>query len=356
MHRSTLLGLSITLAALTAAPNAASTGTAQPDRYQQLIAEYDQMIERPLRETQTALRPAYTALFGDLESSVDTLSIGNLRQLIEATELMASLDGDDHFRVLHQSAVDELVERGESQPDDLLRLHHSLVDWRDFTSAHRLRARHPDIAFKIPPEIVPRDTAKTPAGRWVYRVDDNHHRLMETPLQFGNGRHLLALIHPGCPHSRRAVTALSQDADLLAALDGKVSWLTSPDGIFHLPVFQEWNRTYPGFQIVIPVDPWDWDIVDTWGFPIFLLLEDGQVIEQWQGWPDDHSTHEGLRASFAQRIEKRLSRSICLECLPSALKGVDVKTGDGSPMAAKDMPRTLPSHLLGDVPMHRFAK
>ncbi len=299
MLRLILSTLVLGLTNLTAAPSAAAEPAADSDRLKQLFQEYERVFERPMRELPAALRPVYTALFGKMASSVAILPTGDLRQLSEATQFMASLDGNRHYREIYRSTVDELIRRDEIEDADLHRLHNNLVDWRDFAAARTVRHKHSTIAFNVPPEVVSDGHAKASTKHWVYQIDVTRHRITETPLRFPGGRHLVALIHPGCPHSRRAITALSDDVELRAAIAGKVTWLSSPDSIRHLSHFQEWNRENPDFQIVIPVDPWDWDFIDVWGFPIFLVLENGRVVEQLQGWPADNGTRDRLVALFA---------------------------------------------------------
>lgn len=304
MLRLILSTLVLSLTNLTAAPSAAAEPAADSDRLKQLLQEYERVFERPMRELPAALRPVYMALFGKMASSVAILPTGDLRQLSEATEFMASIDGDSHFREIYRSTVDELIRRDEIEDADLQRLHNNLVDWRDFAEARAIRRQHSAIAFKVPPEVVSGSHEADSSGHWVYEIDATHHRIIETPLKFAKGIHVVALIHPGCPHSRRAITALSEDVELRAAIAGNVTWLSSPDSIRHFPHFQEWNRAHPDFQIVVPVDPWGWDFIDVWGFPIFLVLDDGKLVEQWQGWPADNTTHDKLRELFAQRTQK----------------------------------------------------
>ncbi len=267
-------------------------------------AAYDARIELPMSEQGPALLPTYQSLFAEMIAQPETATSPELRQLAQAAATMHALTGDTQYLAHHQTAVDRLHVRGDHQPTDIDWLYRSLVTARDLAAARALAQRHDDVPLQPLPDIVPL-IGRPPGSRLVYRIDGENPRLYEQAIRFDEQPKLVAIVHPGCPFSRRALVDLGQDRDFLDLVGDKVLWLSDPNGLFHLRFYQDWQREHPGIGMVLPVDPWDWPFVHAWAFPTFLLVVSDQVVDSIQGWPKESAKQ---RAELMAMLKTWLAR------------------------------------------------
>ncbi|WP_254458141.1 hypothetical protein [Xanthomonas sacchari] len=106
------------------------------------------------------------------------------------------------------------------------------------------------------------------------------------------------LITAGCHFATDAARAIAADPELGPAFRRHALWLTLPPGNEDLDALHAWNRTHPQTPLHPLYDVQEWPLLPReWRMPTFLLVRDGKVIAQLQGWPaDDGAQRSALKA------------------------------------------------------------
>lgn len=110
------------------------------------------------------------------------------------------------------------------------------------------------------------------------------------------GTHVVAVISPGCPFSRQAITDIEQDPRLRELVGDHTLWLGNPRSILHFADYQQWHRDHPGKRMVIAAIRDEGWFLHDWAFPSFFVLRDGLVLGSLRGWPPDGSHRDALVA------------------------------------------------------------
>lgn len=174
-----------------------------------------------------------------------------------------------------------------------------LVAYREFAAARGHLAAHPDLEVEPVPAVAAL-SARRDGEALTYRVDPDAFRLVPEPIRFSDGARLVVVSHPLCGFSRRAMAFISDEPELAAAIDGNVLWLAPVGTQLHVEVMQAWNREHPSTPVVIPHTRADWPMLHDWSTPSFYLLQDGELVDHFSGWPLDDSH----RARFVEMLER----------------------------------------------------
>ena len=99
------------------------------------------------------------------------------------------------------------------------------------------------------------------------------------------------LVLAGCHISEDAVTTIENDPVLGPTFAQHARWLAAPPGIENMQAVQQWNQRHPT-QPMLPIhDRRQWKMLPAgWDMPTFLVIRDGQVIDQLKGWYAEGST------------------------------------------------------------------
>lgn len=195
----------------------------------------------------------------------------------------------DRLRCLHQVMTkDETATQFHH-----LKLHGALVASRHFDEANRLRRKHRLQLAELPRLPMLRDGAPSLLSL------DPQGKIEVVRLKAETGWRILAVVHPGCAHSRRATRALFEAPDhawqlpfLTPILPTGQKWLQQE--------IMAWNRNHPGHPLLAEIPGRMVKGVTTDETPVFFLLRDGSVVdeirglstqaeafERWKGWVSD---------------------------------------------------------------------
>ena len=219
---------------------------------------------------------------------------------------------DDIFRA---TAFAQLYSLSESHVDTLTCLYQKLLrsetvsTWHTITYAGALVsiARFDD-ANRLLEEIKDRQTSPLPvikqapadANRDSWRLlslentDEasvSHWKPAPEHLQ------VVAVVHPACGPSARAMGEITGRNDL-AWLRDRLILLVPPGSTLPARGMLEWNRSHPDLPMHCMYTRDDWAALASLDTPTFYLMQGTQVIERFQGWPNDAGLQR-LQAALA---------------------------------------------------------
>ena len=195
----------------------------------------------------------------------------------------------DRLRCLHQV----MTRGGTATQFHHLKLHGALVASRHFDEANRLRRKHRLQVTELPQLPMLRDGAPS------FLSLDPQGKVGVVRLEAETGWRILAVVHPGCAHSRRATHALFDAPEyawqlpfLTPILPTGQKWLQQE--------IMAWNRNHPDHPLLAEIPGRMVKGVTTDETPVFFLLRDGTVVdeirglstqaeafERWKGWVSD---------------------------------------------------------------------
>lgn len=193
----------------------------------------------------------------------------------------------------------EMERRGIAVDHQRATFYRLLIGYRRFNEARTYLDRHPSLDVEPVPTIVGSIAAGT-GEEHAYAVDQERYRLLPRRFRLSEGTRVVVVSHPLCAFSRSAMQTVESDPVMAAALNGNATWLAPVDTRLHFDEVQAWNRNHPAMPVVIARHREDWPMIEEWATPNFYLLQDGEVLDHFSGWPTDGS-HEGRLLRMLER-------------------------------------------------------
>ncbi|MCB1590344.1 MAG: hypothetical protein KDI56_15645 [Xanthomonadales bacterium] len=193
-----------------------------------------------------------------------------------------------------RGALSDLEALGVADEQHRAFFYQALVGQRRFEEARAFKRQYPMPEVEDIPDIAKVDFDHPVA----YGIDESGSQLVPLSMDLSEIR-LVAVVHPACAFSRRAMTAIASAQPEVAA--GRAVYLMPVDHRLYLSELTEWNTAHASMQIVLANSRDDWPFIDRWGTPTFYVLKDGQVQERLTGWPDDSQLDELVR--LVERVD-----------------------------------------------------
>ena len=178
----------------------------------------------------------------------------------------------DRLRCLHEV----MAQDGSATQFHHLKLHGALVASRHFEDANRLRRKHSLEVAELP--RLPRLSGADPS----FLALDAQGKIGVVQLSAERGWRILAIVHPGCAHSRRATRTLFDAPEyawllpfLTPILPTGQKWLQEE--------MVAWNRNHPRNPLLSEIPGRMVKGVSTDETPVFFLLRDGNVVDVIRG-------------------------------------------------------------------------
>ncbi|WP_411849521.1 hypothetical protein ACLB90_10910 [Stenotrophomonas sp. LGBM10] len=250
----------------------------------------------PALERIAAMQAVYRGGTAHLQTGADCHSIAsdNQRDLFDATALMAFYQPDEallhRMRCLHE----RLVSDGTAGAADHRALHGALVALRHFDEANQLRDR-----WSLPVPTLPDIRGEPSAGMEVLRL--GHADAVERIAFPENGVHVVALVHPNCSFSARALQAIVTDPGY-DALRGHMRLVVRSDPHWPEKAMRAWNTLHPDLPMLAMVPGVKFSQLDMHETPVFHLVQDGVVVETVVGWQGDGAAVRALAERLVSLI------------------------------------------------------
>lgn len=258
-----------------------------------LKAERD-TLGLPSTQRMRVMEETYENLFpGSADTDPTQLSDAELGFNFRSTYIAAHFSRRLHHFAILSAQLSELESRGASNEDQRRKLHETMMALRLFEKADEYRARHPDLGLPAIPEIV---TSKVLVddGPLVYRVHRSDFKLIRDTAPIKDGIRIVAVVHPSCNPSRRALSDIMLDRRIWPAVRNVTQWMTPQGARLDFQLLQKWNREHSEVEIKIPDSVRDWPMLTDWSTPHFYLLKDGEVVDEFMGWPSDGGNQQRL--------------------------------------------------------------
>lgn len=249
-------------------------------------AHYDNLIEI---ESTLYLDPkagraqlmAAQLAFEDRYDTDDDLStecrLLQLRSLYLVDAYVNSEESLSRFR----GALSALEVLGLAEAQHRTNFFRALVGHRRFEEARAYKLQHPTLEVEDIPDIA--DVALD--NPTAYRIADAAGDAL-VPLSLDlNDIRLVAVVHPLCGFSNKALTAIAAAQPGIAP--GHAVYLTPVAERLHLSNLIEWNAAHDSVEMLLTDTREDWPFIDNWMTPSFYILKDGEVHSTLSGWPDD---------------------------------------------------------------------
>jgi hypothetical protein len=205
----------------------------------------------------------------------------------------------DHLGHLVTRHAEQLRQDDAGRPNveraSLERFHADLLRARRFSQAQEFAERYELDAS--PWNVI--DETPTGTGPTVLEIDPNRTEvtLTRTTVDLAPGTKIVAVVHPHCGPSRRAMIHIEDDPTLTSLFAGRTVWLADARRMALEP-FVDWNAEAREIKIAISYDNHAWP--PEIGFmrtPVFYFLRDGVVRDMVIGWPGPKQV-ERIHAAF----------------------------------------------------------
>ena len=245
------------------------------------------------------LRRALEALMNGVEAlqgGMDAMNDRELLYLLRSVE-MVSFDAALTYDATRLHDIVALMShRNMARTQDFKLVHAKLLETRQFDAAAAYARAHPD-AIPTPPQLVDTLGAQAPAMT-VWRASINGKSLHRSTVDLTGTQ---IVVTAGCHFSRDAAEDISKDPVLAPVFAEHARWLMLPPGKEDLTAVHAWNRDFPAAPAQLIYDRVEWTLLPKgWRMPTFLIVRDGKIITQINGWPRGDLQHR-------QRLIDRLA-------------------------------------------------
>ncbi len=244
----------------------------------------------PLAERVQRLQVAYQAdpLASMLAEGCQAVPAERVEDAFAATQLVNFYAPDAQRLDQMQCLLPRLRGQGDAAKARADELHRALIAQRRFAQANALRA---DAGLDA--KVLPGITGDTVAARQVLVLSDADHAVRRTLPQ--QGWQIVALVHPYCGFSQRALAAITTDP-AFAGLRPHLQLVVPNDQNWPIQQMLDWNRAHPDLPMQ-PLQPGPaWTALRTGQTPTFHLLKDGALMTTALGWENDGQALRALQA------------------------------------------------------------
>ncbi|MDH5823579.1 hypothetical protein QFW77_11335 [Luteimonas sp. RD2P54] len=279
----------------------AGAGIAQEEQqYNRLYEAEQDTFDLPSRQRARAIEEKYGELFPRRTvDEIEEMKDGDLAFGFRAAFTALFYARSRPYLEVMSDHLSEMERRGIAQDQMREDFYRGLIGLRAFDEAAAYLSRHPGLQVEPVPAIAPAGSGAD-RGPMVYRTDPDEFKLLREHIRIDQGIAVVAVVHPLCNPSRRAMEAILKDVELLDAMKTSVHWVAPQSVRLNFDAVQDWNREHPDIQIGIAHDTHQWPGIDDWSTPHFYLLRDGALLDQFMGWPGEG----GNRARLVELLER----------------------------------------------------
>ncbi|MEG2803136.1 hypothetical protein [Stenotrophomonas sp.] len=270
---------------------AARTAPVPGSLHARLVA-LDATPAQPPAERLAAMRIAYAqaAPVTMQPAACTALPDDRLQDLFRSTALIAFYAREPATLLRLQCLYEALVARDLAADEHHRAMRGSLIALQRFDEANALNDR-----LQTPPAALPQIQGNTLVGRPLLRMMGLAQ--VERTVLAEAGVVVVAVVHPYCGFSRRALEAITTRPDY--------AWLRSHLQLV-VPIGQawpgqemlDWNTAHPALPMQPMVSDPSWQVLDTGQSPVFHLLRDGKVVATVSGWPPEGADLRLFRAAL----------------------------------------------------------
>lgn len=255
---------------------------AGPARLDERLRVLDQAsLRQPMAERVSQLQHAYAAdpLTAAMIDGCADVPADRLDEAFEATVLVNFYAKQPLLLQRLRCLLPRLRASGAATPEQLKAVHRAMIAQRQFAQANALRASE-GLDVALMPQL---QGAVSPQRQVLMLADAGHAQRQDLPQQ---GWRVLAIVHPYCGFSMRALAAISTEP-AWAWLRPHLQLVVPNDQSWPIGPMLEWNQAHPQLPLQ-PLQPGPaWASLSTGETPTFHLLHDGDLVTTITGWEND---------------------------------------------------------------------
>ncbi|QGY76599.1 hypothetical protein FZ025_07950 [Xanthomonas hyacinthi] len=172
----------------------------------------------------------------------------------------------------------------------------SLTDWHTqtyagaltsvshYSEANELREPNNPLGLPILPQLKISPALASASFRFV-SLQDRMHAKVEAWTPNAHRAHVIAVVHPTCAFSVRALSEIEQKSELKWLRDN-LFLVVPPDASLALTSLLTWNTAHPKLAMHPMYLRQDWKALTSLDTPTFYLIQDGKVLNSFDGWPN----------------------------------------------------------------------
>lgn len=270
--------------------------SAHSQTLEQQAAELDK-IANTETETTTDRAVAVAQAFDHLilpfldTEKIKLSSPSDLTILFRAADMTAFYTEEKKYVEYLQQIAEALAKRRLLTDEHYTKLYLALLQVRLLKEADELLAHHPlSVSDALPAHREASDLSAQVPTEWL--IDTDNLSLLRRNVDISKGAKVIVVSSPGCPFSRDAVRDISQDPVLMKVFREHGKWLVPQMRHSYFHDIQNWNRSFPNFQMTMVYQRQEWKDIDHWGTPTFYFFKDGKLSSKVTGWPKQGNKKE----------------------------------------------------------------
>ena len=186
------------------------------------------------------------------------------------------------------------VELKENPAVYIEKLYQAYIQTRQFTKAQELVNDYPQLNLSERVTVID----ATGKGSKPYRTNQDGVRSLFTLNQQGNqitrhkfefpqGVHIVVVSSSICNPCKRLFTWLKSEPQLMKVMEEHTTWLVPPEGRLFVNEMLETQKTFAPIKLFYAHKQQEWPEISYWATPTFYFYQNGELIGQLVGWPQE---------------------------------------------------------------------
>lgn len=292
IHRYVAQALTALLWCLLLSPSANARTAPVPGSLHARLRALDVDPAQPVAVRLAAMRNAYAHAAPEAMQPGDCSALpdARLQDLFDATALVAFYAREPATLARLQCLYDALATRDLARDDQHRAMRGALIALQRFDQANALNGR-----LATTPAVLPAIHGVPLPGRPLLRL--NTLAQVERAVLAEDGLRVVAVVHPHCGFSRRALQAITTGPEY-AWLRERLQLVVPIGQAWPGQDMLDWNLAHPTLPMQPMVADPSWALLDTGQTPVFYLLRDGVVIQTVTGWTPEGADLGAIRAAL----------------------------------------------------------
>lgn len=198
------------------------------------------------------------------------------------------------------------IQLGENHDNLIPRLYRLYIQTRQFIKAKKLVNQYPQVSMNevvtimdatgdnITPYLPNSDNIRS-----YFSINEQGNQITRHKFEFPQGAHIVVVSSPICNPCKRLFTWLKSEPKLMKVMAQHTTWLTPVEGQLFVEEMLSTYQTYQPIKLNYAHHQNEWPEISYWATPTFYFYQDGHLVGQLVGWPQ-----EGRKAQLLAVLTK----------------------------------------------------
>jgi len=258
--------------------------------------EIKQHRDLPSQEFQVALRELFAKQnYHQFGQECEKLNNESLVKTVNDLYLLSFYSHDDDISDFYHKCFLSIENPEKSMVTDAFNI---AINKRDIYTAKKLKMKYQQYQLPNPPDIIQKEIDDK--KKKVLSINkEKHNVFFQDEFEFSDGAEIVVFFDPKCHFSNNLMKSVESNQYFKKNFSNYSTWIQVPNASLSYDSLLAWKLKHPSFKVVSAANRTDFKAFDLRAIPVIYFMEDGKVMKEIRGWPQ-----EGRGEELEQAIKK----------------------------------------------------